>query len=112
MKTNRNVTTIPEASGVFERVWHLVDEGEHHPDDEWQGGDGVDQDQSNISVEQADAQTEERAGRVWDQDRVVDEDRDRDDDRRNHADGQDGMAKIPAPDVEARDRVGKERAEQ
>ena len=97
---------------MFERVWHLDDEREHHPDDEWQGGDRIDQDQSDIGVEQADAQTKQRTGRVWDQDRVVDKDRDRDDDRRNHADGQNGVAKIPAADVEARDRVCKQSAEQ
>jgi hypothetical protein len=53
-----------------------------------------------------------RRGGVRDEDRVVDQDRDRHDDRRDHADGEDGVAKVFAADAEARDRVGQERAEE
>ena len=101
-----------EAGSVLERVGHLVDEGQHHPDDERQRRDGVDEDEPDVGVEQADAHAEQRRRRVGDDDRVVDQDRDRDHDRRDHADHQDRVAEVFAADVEARDRVGEEGAEQ
>ena len=101
-----------QAGGVLERVRHLVDEGQHHPDDEGQRRDRVDEDKPDIGVEQADADAEQRRRGVGDDDGVVDQDRDRDHDRRDHADHQDRVPEVFAADIEARDRVGEEGAEQ
>ena len=43
---HRDAARAHQAGGVLERVGHLVDEGQHHPDDERQRRDRVDQDRA------------------------------------------------------------------
>ena len=101
-----------EARGMLECERYLVDEGKHHPDDERQRRDRIDEHQPDIGVEQAYTGAEQRGRHVGDDDGVIDQDRDRHHDGRDHADHQNGVAEVFAPDIEARDRVGEECADQ
>ena len=101
-----------DARGVLQGVGHLLDEVEHHPDDERQGGRHVQQAEPQVGVEQAHPHAQQQLGGVRDQHRVVHQDGNGNDDGRHHADGEDHVAKVLAAHVEARNRIRQERAQQ